>query len=108
MKTMPLSLLHQPPSPDLQEFIENLKTTAAKHGYRPTELMDTIRRHKLKPAIEKLVCSGDIQSGLERLHQLGLLHLSIESAVLKFHKEFSEEARKCAEFRIRMVKEQKR
>jgi hypothetical protein len=59
-------------------------------------------RYKTRPAIENLVVSGEIQSGFKRLKELNLLKWSIEAAVLKFPKEFSAQARQCAEFRLRI------
>jgi len=54
-------------------------------------------------AIERLVQSGEMQSGFKRLKQLGLLDWTIEAAVIKFAAEFSSNARQCAEWRLKQV-----
>ena len=63
------------------------------------------RQHGTIEAIERLVQSGDIQSGFKRLQQLNLLEWTIEAAVTKFPSgEFGRHARECAEWRLAQVK----
>jgi hypothetical protein len=50
-------------------------------------------RHGTIAAIEKLVQSGEIQSGFKRLKDLGLLEWSIEAAVIRFPDRFTPVAR---------------
>jgi hypothetical protein len=52
-------------------------------------------------------CAADLgQSGFKRLHKLGLIEWTIESAVVKFPAEFSRDAQQCAEWRLERVKGQ--
>jgi hypothetical protein len=55
-------------------------------------------------AIERLVQSGDIQSGFKRLRELGLLDWTIEAAVIKFPDEFTRHARECSAWRLAQAK----
>jgi len=58
------------------------------------------RDHGTLEAIERLVQSGDIQSGFKRLKQLDLLRWTVEAAILKFPSEFTRNARDCAQWRL--------
>ena len=90
-------------SPELESFIdETIKLGAAK-GYHPTSFIGMRQRHKTINAISRLVTSGDIQSGLKRLVDLGLKDWTIEKAVAKFPGEFSREVREAAEWRLKQV-----
>ncbi len=53
--------------------------------------------------IERLVKSGDIQTGFKKMKQLGLIDWTVEAAVLKFPDLFTDDARKCADFRINVL-----
>jgi hypothetical protein len=87
----------------LEAFIDESIKLAKAHGYNPTVFQGMRRQHGTLQAIEKLVQSGEVQSGFKRLKQLGLLEWSIESAVTKFPTEFTRHARECAEWRLRQV-----
>jgi hypothetical protein len=86
---------------DLDVFIDESIKISAKNGYYPTVFQGMRERHTTAGAIEKLLVSGELQSGFKRLQDLGLLQWSIEVAVLKFPDRFSENAKQCAEFRLR-------
>jgi hypothetical protein len=60
-------------------------------------------RHGTVTAIEKLMQSGEVQSGFKRLKSLELLEWSIEAAVMKFPNRFTPVARQCAEFRLGLI-----
>lgn len=87
----------------LETFIEEAIKKAKAHGYTPTAFMAMRSQLGTVSAIEKLVQSGDVQSGFKRLEQLGLLEWSIEAAVAKFPIEFTRQARECAEWRLKQV-----
>ena len=91
--------------PALEAFIDETIRVARKHNYHPTAFIEMRHRHGTELAISKLVKSGDVQSGFRRLQKLGLLDHTIETAVLRFPDEFSQETRECAEIRLRMVRE---
>jgi hypothetical protein len=90
-------------SPALEAFIDKTIELAKARGYNPTTFIGMRHQYGTIDAIERLVQSGDIQSGFKRLNQLGLSEWTIESAVTKFPAEFSRNARQCAEWRIEQV-----
>jgi transcriptional regulator with XRE-family HTH domain len=86
---------------DLEAFIDESIRLSRQHGYYPTTFQAMRDRHTTVGAIEKLVVSGDLQTGFRKLRDLGLLDWSIEAAVMKFPHHFTRAARECAEFRLR-------
>jgi hypothetical protein len=92
-------------SPELEAFIDETIRVSNEHGYHPTTFQRMRRDYGTIGAIERLVQSGDIQSGFTRLYDLGLVRWSIESAVTKFPGEFSRNAIKCSEWRLQQVGE---
>ena len=91
-------------SPGLEAFIDESIRISGEHGYYPSAFTGMRRRHGTKVAIDRLVRSGDIQSGFKRLESLGLLEWTIEAAVLKFSDEFSRGLREAAEWRLSQAK----
>jgi hypothetical protein len=87
----------------LEAFIDRGIELAKARGYNPTVFIGMRRQYGTLDAIERLVESGDIQSGFRRLNQLNLLEWTIESAVTKFPTEFSRNARQCAEWRLQQI-----
>jgi len=85
---------------ELDAFVDEGIRVAIKNRYDPTVFQGMRARHGTVGAIEKLVLSGEIQSGFKRLRDLGLLEWSIETAVLKFPGRFSRNAQECAKFRL--------
>ena len=90
-------------SPALEAFIDRTIELAKERGYNPTVFRGMRAQHGTLEAIERLVQSGDVQSGFKRLKQLGLLEWTIEAAVMKFPTEFTRNARQCAEWRLQQV-----
>jgi hypothetical protein len=93
-------------SPALEAFIDETIRLSREHGYNPTVFIGMRARQGTIPAIVQLVQSGDIQSGFKRLHTLGLVDHTIEAVVLRFPREFPAAAHECAEFRLRLVREE--
>jgi hypothetical protein len=91
-------------SPALEAFIDKSIDLAKERGYNPTIFIGMRHQYGTIDAIERLVQSGDIQSGFKRLNQLNLAKWTIESAVIEFPAEFSRNARECAEWRLQQVK----
>jgi hypothetical protein len=89
----------------LEAFIDETIKVSREHGYHPTVFIGMRARQGTIPAITQLVESGDLQSGFKRLEALGLVDHTIEAAVLRFPREFSERARECAEFRLRIARQ---
>lgn len=75
-----------------------------ERGYNPSIFVGMRHQHGTIEAIERLVQSGDLQSGFKRLKQLGLIDWTIKSAVIKFPAEFSHNAKQCAEWRLQQVR----
>lgn len=92
-------------SPELEAFIDETIRVSREHSYHPTIFIDMRARLGTIPAITQLVESGDIQSGFRRLEALGLVDHTIEAAVVCFPDQFSRQARECAEFRLRIVRD---
>ncbi len=84
----------------LDAFIDETIRRSAAKGYHPTEFIRMRAQYGTAPAIERLVKSGEIQTGFLKLQKLSLLDWSIEAAVEKFPDKFSEQARQCAKFRL--------
>jgi hypothetical protein len=87
----------------VEAFIDETIERAKQRGYNPTVFQGMRRQHGTLLAIEKLVQSGETQSGFKRLKELNLLDWSIEAAVVKFPSEFSRNALECAEWRLRQA-----
>jgi hypothetical protein len=92
---------------DLDAFIDETVRRAKSQGYHPTVFQGMRAQHGTVLAIEKLVKSGDVQSGFKRLKDLGLLDWTIEAAVVRFSEKFTPAARECAEFRLRLVRDER-
>lgn len=90
-------------SPALEAFIDRSIEISKARGYNPTIFIGMRHQHGTIESIERLVQSGDIQSGFKRLQQLNLLEWTIEAAVTKFPGEFGRQARECAEWRLAQV-----
>jgi hypothetical protein len=91
-------------SPGLEAFVDEAIRLSKERGYNPTIFVGMRHQHGTIDAVERLVQSGELQSGFKRLKQLGLLDWTIESAVLKFAAEFSNNAKQCAEWRLKQVR----
>ena len=90
-------------TPGLEAFIDQMIKLAKPHRYTPTTFIGMRRQYGTIRAIERLVESGDIQSGFDRLSKIGLLDWTIEAAVIKFPEEFGHSTRECAKWRLEQV-----
>jgi hypothetical protein len=91
-------------SPALEAFVDEAIRLSKERGYNPTIFVGMRHQHGTIDAIERLVQSGDMQSGFKRLKQLDLIDWTIEAAVKKFPTEFSHNAKQCAEWRLQQVR----
>ena len=73
---------------------------ARARGYHPNIFIGMRERYTTVPAMEKIVASGEIQSGFIRLKHLGMLDWTIEAGILRFPERFTNQARAAAQFRI--------
>jgi len=87
-------------SAELEEFIDKSIELSRAKDYHPIIFMRMRERWGTKGAIERLVVSGEIQSGFRRLKEMDFTKWSIEAAVLKFPDEFSKPIHEAAEFRL--------
>jgi hypothetical protein len=90
-------------SPGLEAFIDKTIELAKARGYVPTIFIGMRRQYGTLEGIERLVQTGDIQSGFKKLAQLGLVDWTIEAGVIKFAEEFSRHAKQCAEWRLKQL-----
>jgi hypothetical protein len=91
-------------SPELEAFVDEGMRLAKERGYNPSIFVGMRHQFGTIDAIERLVQSGEMQSGFKRLRQLGLLDWTIEAAVIRFAAEFSNNAKQCAEWRLQQVR----
>jgi predicted RNA polymerase sigma factor len=73
--------------------------------YNPTAWVGMSGRHGAAEAARRLVVSGDIQTGFERLVQAGRPELTIEWAILdsRWKPIFKEQHREAARWRLRQA-----
>lgn len=87
----------------LESFIDSSIKMSREHGYHPTTFISMRQRHGTIGAINKLVVSGDIQSGFTRMRSLGLLEWTIEAAVVSHSELFSDEVVGAAKWRLAQI-----
>jgi hypothetical protein len=91
-------------SPALESYVDESIRKSAEAGYHPTTFIGMRNRHQTLEAMEKLVKSGELQSGFRRLKQLGLAaEWSVEAIILKFPDEFTRDAVECARWRLEQI-----
>jgi hypothetical protein len=83
-----------------QEAIE--ESRGLRPPYVPTVWIQMIQRHGAADAARRLLESGDIQTGFERLVRAGRLDLTVEMAVLhpKWEGLFGKQHREAAWWRL--------
>ena len=85
----------------LEAWVDESIRCSQARGYYPNEFIDMRARYGTMPAMERLMQSGQIQSGLVRLHTLGMAQQwSVEAGILRFPKSFTRAAREAAQFRL--------
>ena len=87
----------------LENCVNELIKQSIEKGYIPKVLISMVNRYGTMKAIKMLVNSKEIQSGIRRLQEIGLLHLSVETAVLKFPKKFTSEEQESARWRLEQL-----
>lgn len=73
--------------------------------YEPTAWISMVHRHGAVEAAKRLLVSGDVQSGFERLVQGGRDELTVERSVLdrRWSSLFDERHREAARWRLRQA-----
>jgi hypothetical protein len=85
----------------LERWVDESIKRAVARGYHPTEFIKMRARHQTVSAMERLMQSGQIQSGLRRLKELGMeKEWSVEAGILKFPDRFTRQATEVAKFRL--------
>jgi hypothetical protein len=92
-------------SKELNQWAEQAHRECIKLGYHPTIFTRMRHEYGTQGAIKKLLISGNIETGLQRILDMGRPDLSIEYAALKlFPEEFTEAERACAKFKLDLAK----
>ena len=89
---------------DFELAMEGLydRVVAACPGYKPTGFLRALRAHGGLGTAQRFLASGPgVQSGLERLADAGVLHVSMECLVLRFPHLFTPEELRIATERLR-------
>jgi hypothetical protein len=85
----------------LEAWVDESIRRSQARGYHPKEFINMRARYTTVPAMERLMQSGQIQSGLVRLNELGMAHeWSVEAGILRFPERFTLAAREAARFRL--------
>jgi len=86
---------------ELWETVEAAKAI----GYHPTEFAAMLKRNGGVTTAKRLIVSGDVQSGFERLSKLGRLDITMERKMLKpkYKSLFTDDELKAAEWRLSQV-----
>jgi hypothetical protein len=66
----------------VQKSVTSLIRVAAEHGYHPTRFIKMWDATPTISTLEKMVITGDIQTGFSKLAELGLLDYSVEKIVI--------------------------
>ena len=69
-------------SPELEAFVDEAIRLSKERGYNPSIFVGMRHQFGTIDAIERLVQSGDLQSGFKRLKQLGLIDWTNELAAM--------------------------
>src|SRR3954451_6198039 len=94
----------QPASQALEAYMDQAIRRCRRAGYRG--FVFEVLREQLGTigAIERLVCSGQLQSGFKRMQALGLLEWTAEYAAVDFRSEFKRTVVEAAEWRLQCVR----
>lgn len=90
-------------SDPLEAFVDEGLQRMAQRDYYPTIFIRMREEHGTVETIERLVVTGEVQSGFHRLRRLNMLEWSMEEAVGRFSDRFTQRARECAAFRLANV-----
>lgn len=94
------------PEQSFEEKVRAALVECHRLGYHPSDFEGMLATASAARVTEKLVQSGEIQTGLKRLAQMGRLDLSVESIMLEleFSSLFSTQLREAAQWRLNQVK----
>ena len=88
------------------QAIEESLAVSLRHGYPAPIFRQMWRADPSMRMLENMMKQPDIQTGLKRMAELGLLKHSVEQVVIDY--SLNREAVVAAEWRLRMVKQQRR
>jgi hypothetical protein len=92
------------PDHDLEAWVDESIRRSMASGYYPQEFMAMRARYGTAETMARLMRSGQIQSGLVKLRDLGMAEeWSVEAGILKFPDLFEPEARAVAKFRLEHI-----
>jgi hypothetical protein len=90
------------------QFTASLRSACSKSrslGYYPHDFEQMLDRWGGVQTAKRLVTSGDLQTGLKRLHAMGRLDLSMEKIMLDadFRSLFTEQELEAADWRLKQL-----
>lgn len=91
----------------LEAWVDEGIQRSQARGYHPTDFINMRERLGTVLAMERLMHSGQIQSGLVRLNALGMAQeWSVEAGILRFPDRFTIAAREAAQFRLNHINDE--
>ena len=89
----------------LKQWVAESIRRSQERGYNPTKFIGMWHADHSPRTIEKLVTSGEIQSGFRRMVRIGLIEWSMEYAVTVFQRTFANpEIQAAARWRLEQAK----
>lgn len=88
----------------LESYVDLGIQLAKERGYYPVRFVQLRKEYQTVEAMRRLVETGELQAGLLKCVELGLLPYSVEETVLKFPQCFKKRTVECAEFRLNLLK----
>jgi hypothetical protein len=93
-------------SDPLEAWVDESIRRSQQAGYDPIVFIRMRQDHATVRAMERLMQSGQIQSGLIRLRDLGMAEeWSVEAGILRFPERFTPAAREAARWRLDHIDE---
>jgi hypothetical protein len=89
---------------DLEKHIDEGIRRSGDIGYYPERFVQMRRHLGTKGAMERLVTSGDIQTGFQKLVDAGMPEWTMEAAVIKFPALFGKNVHAAAQWRLDQAK----
>lgn len=91
---------------DFEAKVRDALLECHRLGYHPSDFEGMLANASAAHVAEKLVASGELQTGLKKLAQMGRLDLSVEFIMLEpqFESLFKKPLREAAQWRLDQVK----
>ena len=90
---------------ELRKWVAESLRLSIKRGYKAGHFIEMWMANRSERTLERLVISGEIQSGFARMVEIGLIDWSMEQGVINFAPLFTNpEVVDAAKFRLNLVK----